>query len=183
MAAKTRRKGAVRAIRGKPAARADASLRRLVRRLARELLAHGERVATAESCTGGWIAKTLTDVAGSSEWFEEGLVTYSYAAKQRRLGVSRRLLEREGAVSEAVVRAMAIGALRGSAATRAVAVSGIAGPGGAVVGKPVGTVWLCWARRRVRGVRIECELHHFRGDRDMVRRKTVRHALLGLLRR
>ena len=97
-----------------------------------------QRVATAESCTGGWIAKALTDVAGSSEWFEEGIVTYSNAAKQRRLGVPRRLLAAGGAVSEATVRAMAAGLLRHSAAAVAIAVSGIAGPGGAVAGKPVG---------------------------------------------
>jgi nicotinamide-nucleotide amidase len=160
--------------------RSDAALARRARRIGRELLARGLRVATAESCTGGWIAKALTDVAGSSAWFEEGVVAYSNAAKQRRLGVGSRLLQREGAVSKAVVRAMAQGALRRSAASIAVAVSGIAGPGGAVPGKPVGTVWLCWAWRGLRRVSTKSELHHFRGNREMVRRKTVLRALQGI---
>jgi nicotinamide-nucleotide amidase len=158
----------------------DAALARRAQRVGRELLARGLRVATAESCTGGWIAKALTDVAGSSEWFEEGIVAYSNSAKEQRLGVGSRLLQREGAVSEAVVRAMAQGALRRSAASIAVAVSGIAGPGGAVPGKPVGTVWICWARRGPRRVSTESELHHFRGNREMVRRKTVLRALQGI---
>jgi nicotinamide-nucleotide amidase len=158
----------------------DAALASCARRIGRELLARGLRVVTAESCTGGWIAKAFTDVAGSSEWFEESVVTYSDAAKEQRLGVGRGLLRREGAVSEAVVRAMARGALRGSPASIAVAVSGIAGPGGAVPGKPVGTVWLCWAWREARGVKTRSELHHFRGNREMVRRKTVLRALQGI---
>ncbi len=158
----------------------DTALARHARRIGRELLARGQRVATAESCTGGWIAKALTDVAGSSDWFEEGVVTYSNAAKQQRLGVGSRLLEREGAVSEADVRAMAQGALHRSVASIAVAVSGIAGPGGAVPGKPVGTVWLCWAWRGPRRVSTRSELHHFRGNREMVRRKTVLRALQGI---
>ncbi len=166
-----------------PANISDAALARLAARIGRQLLARGERVATAESCTGGWIAKALTDVAGSSEWFEEGIVTYSNAAKQRRLGVPRRLLAAGGAVSEATVRAMAAGLLRHSAAAVAIAVSGIAGPGGAVAGKPVGSVWLCWARRRGGRVSLASELHHFRGNREMVRRKTVLRALQGLRRR
>jgi nicotinamide-nucleotide amidase len=158
----------------------DSALARLARLAGSELLARDQCVATAESCTGGWIAKALTDVAGSSEWFEAGFVVYSNAAKRRQLGVRRRLLEADGAVSEAVVRAMAQGALRKTSAAVAVAVSGIAGPGGAVPGKPVGTVWLCWARRGARGVSTRSELHHFRGDRELVRRKTVRRALQGL---
>jgi nicotinamide-nucleotide amidase len=160
----------------------DAMLERLAALVGRELLASDQRVATAESCTGGWIAKALTDVAGSSQWFEDGVVAYSNLAKQRRLGVGRKLLDMEGAVSEAVVRAMAAGVLHRSAATVAVAVSGIAGPGGAVPGKPVGSVWLCWARRGARGVSYASELHHFRGNREMVRRKTVLRALRGLRR-
>ena len=159
----------------------DDGLHRLAVRVGRALRRQGLRVATAESCTGGWIAKVLTDIPGSSEIFEEGLVTYSNLAKQRRLGVGVRRLKAEGAVSEAVVRAMAAGALRDSAAGVAVAVSGIAGPGGAVAGKPVGTVWICWARRTARGLQTRTELHRFRGDRDTVRRRTVRRALLGLL--
>ena len=158
----------------------DAALARLAMLAGRELLARDQRVATAESCTGGWIAKALTDVAGSSDWFEAGFIVYSNAAKVHQLGVSRKLLEGDGAVSETVVRAMAQGALRETSASVAVAVSGIAGPGGAVPGKPVGTVWLCWARRGTKVVSTRSEQQHFRGDRDMVRRKTVRRALQGL---
>jgi nicotinamide-nucleotide amidase len=123
----------------------------------------------------------LTDVAGSSQWFVEGFVTYSDAAKRQRLGVPLSVLKRHGAVSEATVRAMARGALKRTAAQVAVAVTGIAGPGGAVPGKPVGTVWLGWAARRGRVIRVAVQLRHFRGDRDAVRRKTVRAALMGLL--
>jgi len=138
---------------------------------------------TAESCTGGWIAKALTDIAGSSQWFTEGFVTYSNESKVQRLGVPRSVLARDGAVSEATVRAMAAGALRRTEADLAVAVTGIAGPGGAVPGKPVGTVWIGWAERHGRRIAVDVELKHFRGDRDAVRRKTVRAALEGLLRR
>ena len=138
-------------------------------------------MATAESCTGGWIAKALTDIAGSSQWFLEGFVTYSDRAKQQRLAVPRAVLEKYGAVSEATVRAMAVGALKRTRARLAVAVTGIAGPGGAVPGKPVGTVWLGWAVRRGRGIRVAVQLRQFRGDREAVRRKTVRAALQGLL--
>jgi nicotinamide-nucleotide amidase len=158
----------------------DASLARLAARIGRALLARGQRVVIAESCTGGWIAKALTDVAGSSDWFEAGMVVYSNEAKQRQLAVGRRMLASDGAVSETVVRAMAKGALRKSGANVAVAVSGIAGPAGAVPGKPVGTVWLCWATRGAKGMSIRSELQHFRGSREMVRRKTVRRALQGL---
>jgi len=159
----------------------DESLARLAARVGRQLLKQGRTVATAESCTGGWIAKALTDIAGSSQWFIEGFVTYGNAAKVRRLGVRPAVLEKQGAVSEATARAMAAGALRRSGAHLAVAVTGIAGPGGAVPGKPVGTVWLSWAQRRGRGLRVVAQQKKFRGDRDAVRRKTVRAALLGLL--
>ena len=159
----------------------DAELARLAARVGRRLLARRRAVATAESCTGGWIAKALTDVAGSSQWFVEGFVTYSDAAKRQRLGVPLSVLKRHGAVSEATVRAMARGALKRTAAQVAVAVTGIAGPGGAVPGKPVGTVWLGWAARHGRAIRVAVRLQHFRGDRDAVRRKTVRAALQGLL--
>jgi nicotinamide-nucleotide amidase len=159
----------------------DDGLRRLAARLARRLLTNGESVTTAESCTGGWIAKALTDIAGSSQWFGEGFVTYGNSAKQRRLGVRESILESVGAVSEPVVRAMAKGALAQTAASLAVAVSGIAGPGGAVPGKPVGTVWLCWAVRRGRRIRYSTARRQFRGDREAVRRKTVQAALQGLL--
>ena len=159
----------------------DLILTRLAVRVGRHLLANRRTVATAESCTGGWIAKALTDIAGSSQWLIEGFVTYSDESKMRGLGVPRAVLRTRGAVSEATVRAMATGALLRSGAQMAVAVTGIAGPGGAVPAKPVGTVWLGWAQRRGRGIRVAVQLRHFRGDRDAVRRKTVRAALEGLL--
>src|SRR5277367_1167707 len=152
----------------------DKDLERLAARVGRHLLASHRYVATAESCTGGWISKTLTDIAGSSQWFIEGFVTYGNESKALRLGVPRRILEKRGAVSEAAVRAMAAGALRRSKAHIAVAVTGIAGPGGAVPGKPVGTVWLAWAWRRTRAIHVAVQLRHFRGGRDSIRRKTVR---------
>ncbi len=154
----------------------------LAARLGRRLLRAGRWLAVAESCTGGWIAKVVTDVPGSSAWFHEGFVTYGNEAKQRTLGVPAATLRRAGAVSEGVARAMARGALKRSGADLAVAVTGIAGPGGAVPGKPVGTVWLCWAWRQGGRVRATTALAHFRGDRMAVRRKTVRAALRGLLR-
>jgi nicotinamide-nucleotide amidase len=159
----------------------DRDLARLAARVGRHMLDSRRTVATAESCTGGWIAKALTDIAGSSQWFVEGFVTYSNESKVLRLGLPRSVVERHGAVSEAAVRAMAAGALRRTGAQLAVAVTGIAGPGGAVPGKPVGTVWLGWAERRGRGMRVAAQLRYFRGDRDAVRRKTVRAALEGLL--
>jgi nicotinamide-nucleotide amidase len=161
----------------------DQDLARLAARVGRHLLDTRRGVATAESCTGGWIAKALTDIAGSSQWFIEGFVTYSNESKVQRLGVSPAVLRRHGAVSETTVRAMAAGALRRTGAQLAVAVTGIAGPGGAVPGKPVGTVWIGWAQRRGRGMRVGVQLRHFRGDREAVRRKTVRAALEGLLAR
>ena len=159
----------------------DLDLARLAARIGRHLLNSRRAVATAESCTGGWIAKALTDIAGSSQWFAEGFVTYSNESKVLRLGVPRSVLRNDGAVSEAAVRAMAAGALRRTGAQLAVAVTGIAGPGGAVPGKPVGTVWLGWAERHGRAIRVAVQLKHFRGDREAVRRKTVRVALQGLL--
>ena len=167
--------------------KSDIELARLAARVGRHLLSSGRQLVTVESCTGGWIAKVLTDIAGSSQWFAEGYVTYSNTAKQR-LGVAPAILKSQGAVSEAVVRAMAEGMLRRTRAQLAVAVSGIAGPGGAVPGKPVGTVWIAWAVRRggtfPRGVqwRVSAELRHFRGDRESVRRKSVALALAGLLK-
>jgi nicotinamide-nucleotide amidase len=159
----------------------DGKLERLAARVGRRLLEQHRRVVTAESCTGGWIAKALTDIPGSSRWFGEGFVTYSNESKMRRLGVPRVILKKNGAVSEAVVRAMAAGALRRTNAHVAVAVTGIAGPDGAVPGKPVGTVWLGWATRRGGAIRVGTQLKHFRGDRESVRRKTVQLALEGLL--
>jgi nicotinamide-nucleotide amidase len=159
----------------------DRELCRLAALVGRKIFAARLQVTTAESCTGGWIAKALTDVAGSSQWFGEGFVTYSNAAKQRRLGVPATLLTAHGAVSEAVVKAMAAGALEAAGADLAVAVSGIAGPDGGTPGKPVGTVWFCWARRGGRQPRSVTLRRRFLGDRESVRRKTVRLALRGLL--
>ncbi|MEE4640041.1 MAG: nicotinamide-nucleotide amidohydrolase family protein [Wenzhouxiangella sp.] len=148
--------------------------------VAAELKAHGRMLAIAESCTGGWIAKLCTDLAGSSVWFERGLVTYSNEAKQDMLGVGASDLYRFGAVSEEVAAAMAAGALRFSRADCAVAVTGIAGPDGGTPDKPVGTVCFGWA---MPGGGVETERHRFDGDRDEVRRATVAMALSGLLNR
>lgn len=137
-------------------------------------------VTTAESCTGGWIAKALTDVAGSSACFEYGVVSYSDEAKVNLLGVRRATLDAHGAVSEATVREMAEGALARSGADIAVAVSGIAGPGGGSEDKPVGTVWLAWTVRGADGVRTEAVRQEIAGDRLAVRRGTVTLALEGI---
>lgn len=137
----------------------------------------GWRLATAESCTGGWIAKACTDLAGSSAWFECGLVTYSNATKQKLLGVLAATLETHGAVSEAVTAEMAQGALRVSAGDVAVSVSGIAGPGGATATKPVGMVCFGWATAN----QTITDTQYFSGDRDAVRRQSVEHALQRIL--
>jgi nicotinamide-nucleotide amidase len=152
--------------------------------LAAALRARAWRIATAESCTGGLIAAACTQLAGSSEWFERGFVTYSNAAKTELLGVEPALLQAHGAVSEPVVRAMALGALARSPVQLAVAVTGIAGPGGAVPGKPVGTVWLAVARS-VDGAAADCSAERLQlgGDRDAVRDATVAIALERLLAR
>lgn len=143
--------------------------------LADALRARGWRLATAESCTGGQIAAACTDLAGSSDWFDRGFITYSNAAKVAMLGVPAALIERHGAVSEEVVRAMLAGALQQAPpAELAVAVTGIAGPGGAVPGKPVGTVWLGWGRR---GQPEQAERLQLAGDRAAVRSATVAAAL------
>jgi nicotinamide-nucleotide amidase len=146
----------------------------LVATLADALRARGLMLASAESCTGGLIAAACTSIAGSSDWFERGVVTYSNAAKTELLGVPAALIAAHGAVSEAVARAMAEGALARSPADIAVAVTGIAGPGGAVPGKPVGTVWLASARR---GQDTLAECVQFAGDRAAVRAQTVELAL------
>lgn len=152
----------------------------LVRQLGNELLDKGLKIATAESCTGGWVAKVITDVPGSSAWFDCGFVTYSNVAKQTMLGVSEAVLLQHGAVSEATVRAMAEGALTHSLADLSVAISGIAGPGGGTPTKPVGTVWLAWAWR---GQATQAHHHLFSGDREAVRVQAVMAALEGLLAR
>lgn len=150
--------------------------------LALEVAAHfgdsGRGLAVAESCTGGWIAKCLTDIPGSSGWFRAGIVSYSNAAKTRLLGVAESLIEQHGAVSDVVVRAMAEGALGTIDADASVAVTGIAGPDGGTTEKPVGTVWFGWATR---GGATHTALAHFDGDREAVRRAAVARALHGLL--
>jgi nicotinamide-nucleotide amidase len=135
---------------------------------------------SAESCTGGWISKVATDIAGSSAWFDRGFVTYSNAAKQAMLGVRAETLDTHGAVSEPVVLEMVAGALGRSQAQVAVAVSGIAGPGGGSPDKPVGTVWLAWS---VPGTPPWSQRLQLTGDREAVRRQAVQAALLGLLAR
>ena len=155
----------------------DEELLKLSIRTGRHLLAAKQKITTAESCTAGWIAKLLTDVPGSSEWFESGWVCYSNAAKMRDLGVAEDTLTRSGAVSEPAVREMATGALERSGADLAIAVSGIAGPTGATQGKPVGTVWFALAHRRGRAVEIIARVKFFKGDRDAVRRKSAQFAL------
>jgi nicotinamide-nucleotide amidase len=155
----------------------DVALHTLARRLGERLLARGWMTATAESCTGGWIAKTLTDVAGSSAWFDRGFVTYTNEAKQDLLGVRTETLAAHGAVSEATVREMVAGALARSRAAVAVAVSGIAGPTGGTPDKPVGTVWLAWGDR---DGTIRAERYRFEGDREAVRRQAVARAIQGL---
>lgn len=155
----------------------DRDIAALCERVAQQLLAVGGRLATAESCTGGWVAKVCTDIAGSSRWFECGFVTYSNSAKVRDLGVSERTLADHGAVSEATVREMAEGALRVSGADVAIAISGIAGPDGGTALKPVGTVWFGVASGRAPGIAVAAEIQQFSGDRAAVRRGAVWRAL------
>jgi nicotinamide-nucleotide amidase len=155
----------------------DLALHALSMQLGERLRASRHMLVTAESCTGGWIAKAVTDVPGSSDWFDCGLAAYSYEAKQALLGVRPETLERFGAVSRETVLEMVSGALVHSGATLSVAVTGIAGPGGGTADKPVGTVWLAWKRR---GGYAKAEVHHFEGDREAVRRQTVEVALRGL---
>lgn len=152
----------------------DSELFQLSEKVGQALKAQGATVTAAESCTGGWIAKTLTDVAGSSAWFERGFVTYSNEAKSQMIGVSAVTLEQHGAVSEPVVVEMAVGALRAARASYAVSVSGIAGPDGGSDEKPVGTVWFGVASATGQGVtQREC----FAGDRESVRRQATAFAL------
>ena len=142
------------------------------------LLAHGQMLATAESCTGGLIAAACTELAGSSQWFERGFVTYSNAAKTGMLGVPAALIEQHGAVSAPVARAMAQGAIAHSAAQASLSVTGIAGPTGGSLSKPVGTVWFGWC---VAGA-THSEVQRFGGDRAAVRAQALQHALAHLAR-
>lgn len=156
----------------------DAQLLAQAEAIGARALASRQSIVTAESCTGGWIAKTITDVAGCSGWFEAGMVAYSYEAKQALLGVRSETLMKFGAVSEETALEMVSGALIHSGATVAVAVTGIAGPGGGTPDKPVGSVWIAWKRR---GGYPAATLFHFDGgDRDAVRRQTVASALEGV---
>lgn len=154
------------------------SLEALALQLGKLCLGKGLILATAESCTGGWVAQTLTEIPGSSQWFDAGYVTYSNEAKQRMLGVPETTLRDFGAVSEETVEAMALGALREGSANLAVAISGIAGPDGGTPLKPVGTVWFAWARK---GHVLNTALCQFDGDRHSIREQAVRRALVGLI--
>lgn len=149
----------------------------LVTQLAERLRARGWRLATAESCTGGMIAAACTDLAGSSQWFERGFVTYSNEAKTESIGVDAALIAQHGAVSEPVARAMAAGAVAHARAQVSVAVTGVAGPSGGSAHKPVGTVWFGF---QVDG-QVRTETRCFPGDRAAIRAATVRHALQRLL--
>jgi len=146
----------------------------LAKRVGERLKAKGALLVTAESCTGGWAAQAVTAIAGSSEWFERGFVTYSNAAKEEMLGVRAATIAKHGAVSEETAREMALGALKHSRGTIALAITGIAGPGGGSAAKPVGTVCFAWARK---GDEASVETRRFSGDRDAVRRQSVEHAL------
>lgn len=152
----------------------ESELMQLSEQVGLALKARGATVTTAESCTGGWVAKVITDIAGSSAWFERGFVTYSNEAKAQMIGVREETLAQHGAVSEPVVVEMAIGALKAARADYAVSISGIAGPDGGSEEKPAYTVWFAFATARGEGItRREC----FSGDRDAVRRQATAYAL------
>jgi nicotinamide-nucleotide amidase len=157
----------------------DHGLNELAQSVASICIARKALLATAESCTGGWIAKALTDLSGSSAWFEGGVVTYSDALKHGLLGVREETLRASGAVSGETVAEMVAGALEKLGANVAVAVTGIAGPTGGTADKPVGTVWIGWKRS---SGPMHAELFHFNGDREAVRRQTVFAALRGVVK-
>ena len=161
----------------------DPAINELATTLVRELNSKKRAVATAESCTGGWIAKALTDVPGSSGCFGYGIVSYSNGAKESILGVQNRTLAEHGAVSEPVVREMAEGTLQLSGADVSVAVSGVAGPDGGSDDKPVGTVWFAWSMRGPTGIMTDTDLQRFEGNRESIRMQTVIHGLKGVQRR
>lgn len=158
----------------------DSRVTHLLEQLADKLTARGWRMATAESCTGGWIAKCCTDLPGSSDWFDRGHIVYSYRAKEDLLGVAHDDLLKYGAVSEEIARQMAVGARQRSGVAVTVAATGIAGPGGGMEGKPVGLVHFGWC---IDGQPVSCDAEVFSGDRNEVRQKTVLHALEGILAR
>ena len=159
------------------------SIRKLAEALVNDLTSSGKAVSTAESCTGGWIAKSITDIPGSSASFGYGIVCYSNGAKESMLGVQNQSLEENGSVSEPVVKEMVEGVINLSGADLAVAVSGVAGPDGGTDSKPVGTVWFAWAVRDGAKVRIDTSSQHFDGDRDLIRELTVAYALQGVMDR
>ncbi len=150
-----------------------------LQQVAEQMLQTGARLAAAESCTGGWLAKCITDMDGSSQWFDSSIVSYSNQAKQDFLGVSQSSLEQHGAVSQPVVKAMVLGLLDRSTASIGVSISGIAGPGGGSEDKPVGTVWIAWAKP---GQLIESMRFQFSGDRKQVRLQAIDEALSGIQR-
>jgi len=159
------------------------SIRKLAEALVVELTESGKAVATAESCTGGWVAKAITDVAGSSAVFGYGIVSYSNGAKESIIGVQNKTLEDHGAVSSEVVEEMAKGTLRLSGADIAVAVSGVAGPEGGTKEKPVGMVWFAWAVRDGANAMVDTSCEQFTGDRELVREASVAYALQGVRER
>ena len=157
----------------------ESALRQQTQQLGDQLLAQNLTLATAESCTGGWVSKIITDIDGSSRWFECALVTYSNQSKRDLLGVSQTSLDQFGAVSLPVVKEMVLGLLDRCNANLGVSISGIAGPGGGTADKPVGTVWIAWAKP---GVVIESMRFQFKGDRAAVRMQAVEEALNGVQR-
>ena len=159
------------------------SIYKLAEALVSNLTEASKAVSTAESCTGGWIAKAITDVPGSSASFGYGIVCYSNGAKESMLGVQNQTLEENGSVSEPVVTEMVEGVINLSGADIAVAVSGIAGPEGGTEDKPVGTVWFAWAIRDGAKVKVETSSQNFDGDRELIRELTVVHALQGVMDR
>jgi nicotinamide-nucleotide amidase len=159
------------------------AIRTLAEALVSELTESGKAVATAESCTGGWVAKAITDTAGSSAVFGYGIVSYANGAKESILGVQNKTLEEHGSVSAEVVEEMAKGALRLSGADIAVAVSGVAGPEGGTKEKPVGMVWFAWAVRDGANALVDTRCEQFTGDRELVREASVAYALQGVRER
>lgn len=164
----------------------ESGLQRLATRLGELLCARGILLATAESCTGGWVSKIVTDIPGSSSWFDCGIVVYNRNAKHSLLGVPLQVIDDNGEVSEAVVRAMAQGALAKSRAALSIAISGVAGPSGGSAEKPVGMVCFAWGLAdmvagAVRNTHIETATCHFSGDREAVRSQAVAHALQGAI--
>ena len=159
----------------------NSSIASLIQQLAQILLAKGFKIALAESCTGGLLAAHLTSLAGSSDWFERGFVTYSNQAKEESIGVPKKLIERYGAVSEEVAKAMAEGVLKNSLAQVSVAITGIAGPGGGSANKPVGMVCFAWGMRVADQIQTHSQTKQFSGDRQSIREEACVYAIESLL--